>query len=230
MSDLVVYGSHLSPFVRKVEVALTHIDQPYEFVDVNIMAMPDWFVEISPMRRIPVLRDKSIGEEGVPGTIPDSSAIILFLEKKFGGGLYGESAYEAGQAAAIEEYADTIFAMEIGMGLFRPIIFPLFAGKEVDRETASKTWSDKLPIMFAYFETKLDGREFFVGDKITIADIAVAAQLCQIDLVAGLPDESEYPSLIKHVKAMKAHPGFSENLGVCTKMLGGILPEKVDLR
>ena len=73
--SLILYGLPLSPFYRKVEMCLREKDIPFEAEAVNILPMPDWFKEISPAKRIPVLRDTEIGKEGVPGTIPDSSAI-----------------------------------------------------------------------------------------------------------------------------------------------------------
>lgn len=82
MSDLVVYGTPVSPFVRKVEAFLGNQGTAYDFEMINTMDMPDWFIEISPAKRIPVLQDRSIGQEGVPGTIADSSAICAYLEKK----------------------------------------------------------------------------------------------------------------------------------------------------
>ncbi|MDH3641655.1 MAG: glutathione S-transferase N-terminal domain-containing protein, partial [Gammaproteobacteria bacterium] len=69
MTDLVIYGTPVSPFVRKVEAVLRTQGVAYDFENINIMDMPDWFLEISPARRIPVLRDRSVGREGVPGTI-----------------------------------------------------------------------------------------------------------------------------------------------------------------
>jgi len=229
MADFVVYGMPLSPFVRKVLVTFAHARTEYDFEEVNIMAMPDWFVEISPARRIPVLRDKSVGEEGIPGTIPDSSAIILYLEKRLGTGLYGTSDFEAGRIAWIEEYADTALALPAGMGLFRPVLFPRFAGKDSDLETAKTTWREKFPPLFDYLESVLDGGEFFVGGQYSLADIAVGCQMTQIDLVAGLPDAGKWPALVRHTEAMKERPGFKENLAACSAMLAGIVPEKVDL-
>jgi glutathione S-transferase len=115
------------------------------------------------------------------------------------------------------------------MQIFRPIMFPRFQGKESDLETARKGWNETLPPHFDYLEKTLDGREFFVGDRFSIADIAVGAQMAQLDLVAGTPDAGRWPSLVKHTEAMKVRPGFAENLAVCSKMLRQVLPEKVDL-
>lgn len=229
MADFVVYGTPVSPFVRKVLVVLAHAGAEYDFEDVNIMAMPDWFVEISPARRIPVLRDRTVGEDGVAGTIPDSSAIALFLDKRLDIGLYGSRAFEAGRVAWLEEYADTVMALPAGMGFFRPILFPRFAGKESDLETARQTWHEKFPPLFDYLENVLDGGDYFVGGTFSLADIAVGCQMTQIDLIAGLPDASRWPALVRHTEAMKTRPGFRENLTICSKMLGRILPEKVDM-
>jgi len=135
--SLILYGLPLSPFYRKVEMTLREKGVPFEAEAVNIMPMPDWFKEISPAQRIPVLRDTEIGTEGVPGTIPDSSAICAYLEKKHPTpAIYPEDPYESGRAVWLEEYADSELAASVGMGIFRPIMFPKFAGKEPDLDTA----------------------------------------------------------------------------------------------
>ena len=79
--DLVIYGSPVSPFVRKVAGVCIEKGVPYEVEAVNVFDPPAWFREISPMKRIPVLRDRSVAEEGIAGTIPDSSAICAFIDK-----------------------------------------------------------------------------------------------------------------------------------------------------
>ena len=229
MSDFVVYGSPLSPFVRKVEAVLRHQGAAYDFENVNIMDMPDWFVEISPARRIPVLRDRSVGTEGIPGTIADSSAICLYLDRKLNTGIYGESAYHAGRAAWLEEYSDTEIAMHLGMQIFRPLVFPLIAGKQSDVDTARKTFQEVLPSRFDYLEATLDGAAYFVGNQFSIADIAVGVQMTQLGLVAELPSSNRWPGLINHAEMIKSHPTFADNLAVCGKMLSGLLPEKFDL-
>ena len=230
MSDLVVYGTPLSPFVRKVQAVLHEKGLDYELEAVNIMPMPDWFVEISPARRIPVLRYRPEGEQGIAGTLPDSSAICAFLERLAPQPrLYPEDAFAHGRAVWLEEYADSELAGSIGRGLFRPIMFPRFQGKESDLDTARKTWNEKLPRHFDYLESVLDGGSHFVGGTLSIADIAVGTRLAQLDLVVGPPDAGRWPSLAAHWDEIKARPGFVANLQACGKMLKRILPEKVDL-
>lgn len=230
MADLVLYGAPLSPFVRKAEVALREKGLEYELESVNIMPMPDWFQAISPARRIPVLRDRRVGAEGIAGTLPDSSAICAFVERLADQPrLYPEDAFEHGRAVWIEEYADSELASVAGLGIFRPIMFPRFQGKESDVDTAREAWHEKLPRLFDYLESALDGGSHFVGSRFSIADIAVGCQLTQLDLVVGPPDAGRWPSLAAHLEAMKSRPSFQANLEVCSKMLKRVLPEKVAL-
>ena len=62
--SLILYGVPLSPFYRKAEMVLREKGVEFKAETVNILALPDWFKEISPTGRIPVLRDTAVGEEG----------------------------------------------------------------------------------------------------------------------------------------------------------------------
>jgi glutathione S-transferase len=86
-----------------------------------------------------------------------------------------------------------------------------------------------LPRRFDYLEGMLDGKEFFVGDRFSVADIAVGSQLTQLDLVVSSAYGDRWPALAKHTEAMKMHAGFVDNLASCQRMLGKLVPEKVDL-
>ena len=226
----ILYGSPLSPFQRKVEAVMALKQLDYDCEDVSVMAMPDWYKQISPLGRIPSLRDRSIAEDGPSGTITDSSAICGYLEKRRPEpALYPDDPFDHGRALWLEEFADTGMAMAGGLGLFRPIIFNLFQRKEPDLETARRTWNEKLPPLYDYLETQLDGGDYFIGGAITIADIAVACQIAQTEMLAGLPDRTKWPALVAHFEAIKAHDCFQRNNEAFAKILAKIVPEKFDL-
>ena len=226
----ILYGSPLSPFQRKVEAVLSLKGAEYDCEPISIPGPPDWYREINPLGSIPTLRDTAVGKNGADGTICDSSAICAYLEKKHPEVLvYPDDSYDYGRALWLEEFADTGMAREGGMGLFRPIVFNIFQGKEPDLDTARQTWTEKLPPLWDYLEKELDGRSHFYGETITIADIAVAAQIFQTYMLVGAPDAGKWPGLVAHFEVMKADECFARNKAGCDKMMAKFVPEKFDL-
>lgn len=223
--DLVLYGAPLSPFVRKVEVLLREKNLAFDSEMVGI-PIPDWFAEISPGRRMPALRDRDVSAEGPEGVIPDSSAICAYLERLAPEpSFYPEDAFELGRALWYEEYADSDLSGCMGPGVFRPIAFARFAGKEPDIATARTTMTERMPRFFDYLEGEIRGREYFVGDAISIADVAVATQLINLELVVGPPNRTKWPELVAHLERTQARTSFEPNLAICRK----ILKEPVEL-
>jgi glutathione S-transferase len=226
--SIILYGAPLSPFVRKADALLREKGAEFELESVNIMPMPDWFKEISPARRIPVLRDTTIGKEGTPGTIPDSSAICAYIEKKFPDpAFYPSDPYEHGRAVWLEEYCDSELAAPVGMGIFRPIQFARFQGKEPDVAAAKKTYAEKLPRPLDYLENELAGGEHLVGGALSIADVSLACQLAQLQLVAGPLDAERWPGVAGLVERLTSRPSFVPCLEICRKI---VKQDTIDLR
>ena len=226
--SLVLYGAPLSPFVRKADAVLREKNVPFQLESVNIMPMPDWFKEISPARRIPVLRDESVGKEGTLGTIPDSSAICAYVERKHPEpALYPSDPYEYARALWLEEYSDSELAGVVGMGIFRPIQFMRFQKKDPDLETARRSYAEKLPRVLDYFEGELGTDDFLVGHTISIADIAFATCLTQMTLVAGPVDAGRWPAVAAHHERMSGRPSFGPCLEICAKI---VTQDPIDLR
>ena len=205
-----IYGLKGSPFVRKVQVALAEKGVAYDFENANPFQAPDWFVAMNPLRRIPVLRDRSVGEEGVAGTIPDSSAICAYIERKHPEpALYPKGDFECGRAVWIEEFADSELAARVGMGLFRPMVMVRLAGKDPDVERARKTLAEDLPPLFDYLDGQIAGREVFAGDAVSIADISVATQFVNFQLAGARLDAARWPNLDAFVTRMHERPSLA---------------------
>jgi len=226
----ILYGSPLSPFQRKVEAVLALKNLDYDCEPISIPGPPDWYCDINPLGSIPTLRDTAIGTEGADGTICDSSAICGYMEKKHPEQrVYPTDPFDYGRALWIEEFSDTGLAAAGGLGIFRPIMFSIFQGKEPDLDTARKSWNEKLPPLWDYLEGCLDGGSYFIGDSVTIADIAVSGQLHQTGMLAGSPDKSKWPALVAHYEAMLASESFARNRTACEKFLSKFTSEKFDL-
>ena len=202
---LIVYGASLSPFVRKTRVFLAEKGLDYKLEQVNIFPPPDWFKKISPLGRIPVLKD-----EEADVNLPDSSVICAYLEKKHPTpALMPSDPVDYAQALWLEEYADSELATRVGMGMFRPVVVSKMMGKESDHATAKQTLEEKLPAYFAYLDEQIGDKEFMVGGAISIADISVATQFANLAHTGYSFDEKAYPHLARYIKAMHARPSFA---------------------
>jgi glutathione S-transferase len=219
-SDLVIMGVKGSPFVRKVQVVLAEKGVPYEIEAVSPFPPPDWFVEINPAKRIPVLRDRSVGTEGAAGTIPDSSPICAYIERKHPEpALYPKDDFGYGRALWLEEFGDSVLATPVGIGLFRPLVMAKMMKREPDLDRARKTLAEDLPPLFDYLERELTGKEFAVGDAFSIADVAIATQFGNFSLAGAKVDAARWPVLDAYVERMHARPSFSECLEAERKIL-----------
>ena len=73
---MIIYGSSLSPYVRKV---LAYADEKGIKLELVMPGFPNplpEFLEASPFRKMPALRDGDY-------TLADSSAIVHYLEAKY---------------------------------------------------------------------------------------------------------------------------------------------------
>lgn len=223
--DFVLYGAPLSPFVRKVDVVLREKGLEFESQPLPV-PLPDWYAEINPARRMPALRDRDVAAEGPQGVIPDSSAICAYLERVAPEpALYPKDAYTFGRALWYEEYADTDLAGSIGAGVFRPVVFPMFAKKDPDVATARRALAETLPPLLDYFEGELGRNDYLLDNAFSIADIALANQVINLELVVGRERLTAWPGLNGLVDRVSARPSYQPNLGVCRK----ILKQPVDL-
>lgn len=199
-------GSAMSPFVRKVRAAMALKGLAYDLTEISIFDPPDWFAAISPLRRIPVLRDRERGG----AVLNDSSVICHYLDTAHGGDrLLPQDPWERARALWIEEYMDTEFAFRMGMGLFRTrYVYPLM-GQAVDEALVETTLTKHAPRFYRYLEGEISGKDWFAGSALSLADLAVATQFANMRHVREAPDPVLYPALAAYVARMLAMPVFA---------------------
>ncbi len=219
-TDYVIYGTEGSPFVRKVLVTLQEKQLAWTLEEVNVFAPPDWFVEISPARRIPVLRDASLPGTEPEVTLADSSAICGYLERKVPTpALYPSRPRDYGQALWLEEYADTLLAARIGFGLLRTLISAPQKGEAPGLEQARKTVHKDLPPLLDYLEQTLGTRQWFVAEQFGIADIALGAQLMGLVVTRVGIDANRWPNLKRFTDDLFARPSFQARLNAVSHLM-----------
>ena len=67
--------------------------------------------------------------------------------------------------------------------------------KPTDEALVQSALNEKLPPLFDYLEDYLGDNEFFVGESLTLADIAVSCQLMNMEHGGEQLDESRWPKL-----------------------------------
>ncbi len=205
--SLIIYGGAISPFVRKVRVFLAEKGLDYKLEQVSPFQPPEWFREISPLGRIPVLRDEAAGPDA---TLPDSSVICAYLERlKPEPALYPKDNFAYGRALWYEEYADSELAANVGMGVFRPVVLAKMMGKEPDRAAAEKTLAEKLPKYFTYLDAEIGSKPFIAGGAFSVADISVATHFVNLAHAGYGPDAKTWPNLARYLKEIHARPSFA---------------------
>jgi glutathione S-transferase len=163
-----VIGSPLSPYVRKVLVCLDLKGVPYEIDPIVPFFGDDRFSELSPLRRIPVLRDDQT-------TLADSSVICQYLEDRYPQpNLYPTSIVDRARARWLEEFADSRMGEVFIWRLFNQVaIKPSVWGEPTDTTVVEKTLREEIPQVLDYLEAQVPGEGFLFG-AVSIGDIALA--------------------------------------------------------
>ena len=200
---VVIYGSSLSPFVRKtlafagekgIEVEL----QPTGFPNPS----PE-FLEASPFKKMPAMRDGDY-------VLADSSAIIQYLEAKHPDpALIPAEPEPRGKTIWYEEFGDTILCACGAKMFFNRIVAPRFLGRAGDQDAADAAERDELPPILDYIEkiAPEPGR-YLVGDSITLADLAVASPFANLAHLEVNIDPGRYPRTAAYIDSILSRPSI----------------------
>ena len=203
---MIIFGSSISPFVRKTlafaaEKGIAVDNVPTRLADEN----PD-FRAASPFRKMPALQDGDF-------LLADSSAICHYLDAlKPDPPLIPADPQSRGKVVWFDEFADTLlFACGAKM-FFNRIVAPRFLGREGDLAAADTAEREELPPLLDYLEGQVPDSGFLVGDRLTLADIAVASPFGNFRMLEIEIDAARHPRLNRYVGMMLARPSFAEQL------------------
>jgi glutathione S-transferase len=200
---MILYGANASPFVRKVRVVLAEKGLPYEREDVIPINVSPEFRKISPLGKIPALRD---GDKA----LSDSSIICAYLERTHPEpALYPADPYEYARALWFEEYGDTALVNVFGVKIFFPrIVAPLFFNRQPDEAAIQKAIDEELPPLFDYLESQLGDANALAGRRFSIGDIGIATQFVNLRHAGVGVDTKRWPKLARYVAAVHERPSF----------------------
>lgn len=200
---MILYGSSLSPFVRKVLAYASEKGIELESRSVGIGDADPEFRAASPFGKMPALVD---GEYG----LADSSAIIHYLEAKHPEPpLIPAESKARGRVIWFEEFADTVLMGCLRDMFFNRVVAPVFLKREGDREAADAAEREGLPPLLYYLETVVPEAGYLVGEGITLADLAVASPLANLGYAGVTIDSQRYPRTAAFAGRILSRPSFA---------------------
>jgi glutathione S-transferase len=88
------------------------------------------------------------------------------------------------------------------------VLQPLFFKKPGDEALVQKAANETLPPLFDYLEQELGGNDYLVGNRFSIADIAVGTIFVNYRHGKGEIDAKRWPKLAAYVERVHSRPSF----------------------
>lgn len=205
----ILHGASASPYVRKVRVALAIKGIDYEQIQVMPFGVSDAYLKKSPLGKIPCYEDGDF-------ILPDSSAILAYLEKKQPApALYPAGPEDFGRALWFEEYADDKCGGAFGPKIFfQRVVNKLIMKQDIDEAAVERAIAENLPPIFDYLEGEAPdsgsgGGDAIVAGRFSVADIAIGSQFVNLKHAGVEVDAARWPRLAAYIAAVHANPWFS---------------------
>jgi glutathione S-transferase len=201
---MIIYGSTMSPYVRKTVVFATEKGLDFELVMAGGGGGPPEFQEASPFGKMPGFKDGDF-------LISDSTAIITYLDAiKPEPNLIPTDPKTRARTIWYEEFGDTIVAACGGKIFFNRVVSPKFFGRPGDMAAADEAQKTEFPKLLDYLERVLPASGYLVEDRFTLADIAVVSPLLTMSLADCSVDGGSHPRSAAYVAKISERPAFAK--------------------
>jgi glutathione S-transferase len=203
--SLVLHRFPLSGHSHRAELFLALLGLDAALVDVDLRAgahkRPD-FLELNRFGQVPVLEDGD-------AVIADSNAILVYLARKYGNAQWLPN--DPLQAAQVERWL-SVASGQIASGPARARLITVFGAGYNAEDTIASAHA-----LLRVVESELQGREWLVGERPTIADIAAYTYIAHAP--EGNVSLDAYPSIRGWLSRIEALPGFvpmqATRVGLC---------------
>jgi glutathione S-transferase len=193
MTTYMLVSFKTCPWVQRSAIVLREKNTPFELRHIEPDNRPDWFLAISPHKKVPVLRidDKF--------SLFESNAINEYLDETIEPRLHPADPIERAINRAWTDYVPTFAST---------VTATAYADTEEDYNKAAAG----IPVAFERLERALErqgGGPFFNGDKYSLVDAAYAPFLQRyffLDRVKKLGHIENYPRLKAWCEALLARP------------------------
>ena len=150
MSKLTLISHELCPFVQRAAIALAEKGVAFERITVDLANKPDWFLAISPLGKVPLLK---VGD----AVIFESAVILEYLEETQPGPLHPADALQRAEHRSWMEFGSTI-------------LMDLWTFYTAMDEAAFQAKARQLTEKFARLEQRLGEGPYFDGARFSLVD------------------------------------------------------------
>ena len=195
-----------TPNGHKLSIMLEECDLPYEAHKVSFQAndqMSPEFLSLNPNNKIPAIIDPD-GPEGKPLGLFESGAILIYLADKAGKFM----------APGANGRYETIQWLMFQMGSVGPMFgqlgfFYKYAGKDYEDKRPLQRYADETCRLLRVIDTRLQGRQWMLGEHYTIADMAIFPWISGMLTHYGAGDLvgfSSFSNVARVLEAFRARP------------------------
>ncbi len=197
----------LSPFCRKVRIALKEKGVAFELQAEKYWERSEDFLALNPAGEVPVL----IEDENPP--IPDSQVIVEYLEELVPDpSLITGGAEERAEARRLAAWFDQKFYREVTDYLLTEKLLKRFMGMGAPDSAVIRAGRENLAVHMDYVGWLIERRAWLAGERFGIADIAAAAQLSTLDYLGDVPWDDHAAARDWYAR-VKSRPSFRPILG-----------------
>ena len=210
-----LWGSSVSPYVRKVQVVMEekgiNYDQkeilPKLLNDLTKTETPKEFLEASFLGKIPAFENNN-------DKMSDSAVIIAYLEKKFPRtkSMYPAKPAEYAKAVWFEHYADEVIGNANKKVFFEKFVKPNVLKSAPDMKLVNEGLNVDLPKIQSYLNKEVGKNKYLVANKFTVADVAVATHFISLKQAGFEVDAKQYPNLAKYLDRIFKQTSFKNHL------------------
>jgi len=158
---------------------------------------PESLEAIHPLGKAPLVED---GDR----QLVESGAILDYIVRRYGDGRLAPDPESP-------EYVDYLELMHYAEGsAMLPLMLRLYVGRLGDAgQPLHPRIQSEIERHIGYLEKRLDGRDYFVGDDLTAADVQLSFVIQAARLLGGL---DKYPNLAAFLTRVTARPAYQRAL------------------
>ncbi len=198
----------------KVSIMLEEIGLPYEphlvSFDTNDQLSPE-FISLSSNNKIPAILDPH-GPGNQPLALFESGAILIYLAEKSGQLLSNEPG---------QRY-ETLQWLMFQMGGVGPMFgqlgfFHKFAGKDFEDKRPRDRYVNESKRLLGVIDKHLDGKDWMVGNRYSIADIALFPWIANLIGFYGageLVEYAQFKNIARVLEQFQARPAVQRGLKI----------------